>query len=662
MPVGPRTDYPHTRLLFRMSEDEAGSFHVEAAVIDAAGEPVGTCRTADLTRADLPEPPDLTARSADGAAFMEYGRKLFHLLCRGDLKNAWTEAERAPVDGIALDIRSATLAEFPWELLRTDEATWAFCSATRPAVRTRIPFDRPRPPELPVPAHVLVIVGDPKDTALQPEREVAAIYRGLCHSPCWQVDVLRGPTRDEFHRRCAELQPQVIHFVGHGTTLAGTPALEVRPAAAEAWKLAATTVSEAFEEHPPRLVVLNACRSAEPTAPAPFARGVCAAFAAIGCAGVVAMQGDVASTPAVHFAERLYRELGAGTPLDTAAARARVAMKNSDGVDRAGWALPVIEVATHPVDVLHRDQPVDPRQFISSYPELDRISRQVDRTTDRIALGRRLRAATSGANPAGLLFVTGAELVGKSQLLRSCATIQALSGQPTVYVSLEKRGNVSAIDFVRTVVKESKRWLRHVKHSAWLCDETLKVLPPGPGEPAPDLPPRDDTPQLFGRPRTVPNLDEFGYDRLQGLLRGLAEREPLILILDEVGELDYREAFKNGLLKPAARGDLTRVHVVLAGRRQSVMDLVKDFLSPGLEVQVGAFPARHAVHLAREYVARERGALPNPAETDEARWADFEERLVAWAKGVAAEPGDNALLPGMLEQAAQDCRSKARLS
>ena len=586
-----------------MGEAQDG-FLIRAEVVDARGELVGTGWERTVAVEDLPGVPDLATADEDGLAAA--GGALFGLLNGGELVEAW----RQGVERLALDVRADRLRALPWELLVDNDDKCPFSRTEQPAVRGTLPYPLDLP-ELAVPIHLMIVVGDPDDGAVDSAAEIDAIYRGLRGAPCcWQVDVLVKPSREELRDAFAEVLPHVFHFVGHGTSAGGAPALKIVADSGE-WDLTARFVARALGgKPPPRLVVLNACRTSGNQG---SVRGVADAFLKEGAAAVVSTQGDVASTAAVRFAETLYHQLACGHPVDVAVAEARGRLEFGTGMAPADWALPVVETAAEPGSVLRHTRRWELKEVLQRYHELKEVPHLVDRSADRRRVHREV-----GAPNNGLLYVTGAEQAGKSMLVRSYLLTRLVSGGPVVYVSLEGRTRVSTDDFVRMVAEEAKRWLDDA--AAPLCDDTLAALSGQVQGP----------PTLSARPAGSFVSVDPRYKKLQGLLVNLARTKPLVVVLDDVTLVNDHDAFVNGLLAPAARGDLHGVQVLIAGGRDRLRELTGERVTPHAEIEVRKFAKQDAVQLVREYLARRRP--DEVAAVDQVKWARFDRLMLDWAE------------------------------
>ena len=622
-------------------------YPVEVSFVDDTAEAVGTPQTG-FRRAELPV---LPAVSVDGVTKPELenaGSALFDLLAISGLDEVWAAVGPAP---LLLDVRPEELRGLPWELLRDRSGAYPFTDRAAPAVRARLPFPL-RLPDVSVPIHVLVVVGDPEDKdVLRPDDEIEAIYEGLRGSPCcWQVDVMRGPQMAQLHQDYPDIAPHVLHVIGHGMKDADSPAVEIRPPDGLPWPLTADFLTGALPHSlRPRLVVLNACRTAaEPDTAAQLSRGLTEALLNGGTAAVVSMQGDVASAPAVRFTEALYSRLAALRPVDAAVAEARAAIRFTGSFRPRDWVLPVLELRAEPASVLRQPRRLDPAAVIRQHNGFRQVSRLVDRTPQRRQMQRRISAThgrESGAD--GLLFVTGAREIGKSLLIRSCIVTQAVRGDAVIYYSLEDRGHVSAADFVLGVAEAAQRWLGGA--AARLCQDALAALHrvleqpaeaarPYPGQPV--LPPL--LPLLTpARPNQSYTPIDDAYKKLQGLLVTLARTEPLVLVLDHVGRIDERDAFVRGLLLPAAdERELPGIQVVVVDRSAELAGIAgahaETLLTPDRQIPVPAFSREDARTLAREYLVWSR-----PDQVDRPTWTAVQDKMTDWAEKRAKDEEHN---------------------
>ncbi|MBA2355474.1 MAG: CHAT domain-containing protein [Acidobacteria bacterium] len=237
---------------------------------------------------------------------------------------------------------------------------------------------------------------------------------------------------DELEQRLAEARPHILHFIGHGEidTAAQQPefALQFRstraPRGAGApvpWEWSITQIRQFFLNNwRPRLVVLNACHSAQG---GEQATPVLEALLDAGVPAVIGAQAALDITYARRFAERFYEALASGLPLHRAMVRARHLLSTFPqyaGNRRRHWALPVLTVRV-PVEQVLRFTRANAAitQCEIAREVYARPGRFVNRTSDRRTLLGALRPAEEGA-PAlrGVIVESDISGVGKDWLMK----------------------------------------------------------------------------------------------------------------------------------------------------------------------------------------------------------------------------------------------------
>jgi hypothetical protein len=178
-------------------------------------------------------------------------------------------------------------------------------------------------------------------TALDVGGEVDSIRAACRQTPAVAVEVLRPATLDRLIERLRGGDYHVLHLIGHGDLVSGDgvvllPDADGRLVPWHGERLAAQLDGLS----PLRLVVLNACRTAEAVAGRPFS-GVAGAFLARGMPAVVAMQAPITDVAAAAFATTVYRRLAAGAGLDAAVSEGRLAISRRRP-HTFEWAVPVL--------------------------------------------------------------------------------------------------------------------------------------------------------------------------------------------------------------------------------------------------------------------------------------------------------------------------------
>lgn len=630
----------------------------------------------DWIAAELPEPTvrdldiavvqrALVTEPAQVATLRAAGGYLYGLLAGSRVGIAWAQAitrflghqnGSGPLRTF-FDVRPPELSALPWELMMGGDQSHPFLDNRYVCIRGS--YRRTTEKPVPVPIRLLVVIGDPRDSALRAEDEIDAIWSGLRDHPGeWHVEVLRGPTSDEFSACFSEVRPHVFHFIGHGVLSAygAAPSLEFRPqGGGPGWELDSYRIVNMLREAAPRLVFLNSCRSSDRAYGADerensrvAAIGVAQAFEQIGAEAVLGMQADIPSGPAVHFTGELYRRLADGTPVDVAVRDARVRLFRSEPVPRA-WALPSLTVRGDPDGVLAVRLALTreaARQLIKErYGEVGSL---VDRTAEH----RKLWGGSEcGRPPAAAVLVTGPEGVGKSALVKSCLFTWSLSGARVAYVDLRSpRRKLNWLDLLRQVRDGLAAFLPdrvaepvlRFSHELAYRKEGLEPKPvPATGWRA------DDGGLWMPATEREPELREATFASARALLEEVAGGEPMLLAIDHLAagmDNDVRDEFVPRLLAPIAEGAVGQVSVVVVETIDKAEKLLSArFRTRATPIEVVPFP--RSIHFFRQF-----GALTSRPFGGE--WEIFSTALVErpgalmpaeieWlAAGVRPEPAD----------------------
>lgn len=577
-----------------------------------------------------------------GVSATEAGRGLWDLLLGGDI-HKWWQAEVARAGGpvrTILDVRVEELRSAPWELLARADGAPPFQSDRQPWVRVTTTPWQPLDP-LTVPVTVLVVVGDRSSEDLRVDDELAAIHGGLSGVPGrWSVELLQAPKDmtnvEDVYR---DVQPDVLHVIGHGTSLDGQPALVMEGRDGLRWPLYPNDVDH-LPDQAPRLVVLNACRTAEASTGRDASWTFTDAFIRRGAAAVVAMQGDMLSKGAVPFSRALYAGLAEGRAVDVATALGRRAIDarlRADQDDRC-WALPSLSVAADPDQVLpvrvHEGE-VERFKRPPFSLHIRRLNEFVDQTRER----RRFWHAVdprSGGDPRTLLVVTGEEGFGKSAMVLSALLTLRWRGRNVVYVDLAEvkarlGKRISWLTVLRTIRDELwEAWVPEAPpEPRRMFDHCLSFLKrhrdPDPwtpesayGDDGEEFPSEgDDFESWIGRI----------FSAFLHMLDDAAGQEPLLVVLDSIGEVEPPDVTRwlcPRLLQPVGEeAQWHNLRFVVIGTEEQLKPLTPEVRGlAGDPMEMGKFRPDEMVRLAREFSARGAFSL------DDARW-ELIDQLVA---------------------------------
>jgi hypothetical protein len=294
--------------------------------------------------------------SMESSMLYAFGKQLFHALFHDHVRDSYAQARGAAQAGLRLRlwIDAPELQALPWELLY-DAGQHEFLALSGKALITRylsVPQGAP-PLGVQPPLGVLIVTASPRDQpSLDVAAEEAAVREALAplqaeglvrvaSLPHAQVMALRETLRD--------VQPHILHFVGHGTVERGGGALILEDEEGFSRSLSSSALRTVLQRTDVRLAVLNACLTARDTgveAISSNARqallGVGPALVRGGLGAVVAMQFSLSTHAAQLFAQDFYRTLARLEPVDQAVSRAREALMLEFGEDQRNWATPVL--------------------------------------------------------------------------------------------------------------------------------------------------------------------------------------------------------------------------------------------------------------------------------------------------------------------------------
>jgi hypothetical protein len=281
----------------------------------------------------------------------EFGARLFGALFGNDILSRYAESVgmAAARKGLRLHIQAPELAALPWELLYDPEKR-EFLGLSKRALITRY-LHVPRPPSplrAELPLRILVAIASPRDLpALDGEAELTRIQRALAlpvEHGLIQFDVLPKTIKRAL-RDTLLTSYHVLHFIGYGAVNQGVESLAFEDNYGDLDPVDGRTLGTLLANTPVRLVVLNACQSAQRAHSEQSAQalaGVGPALVEAGIPAVVAMQFAVADDSAATFAQDFYGMLSRYVPVDECVARAREGLMLAAGAGSVDWATPVL--------------------------------------------------------------------------------------------------------------------------------------------------------------------------------------------------------------------------------------------------------------------------------------------------------------------------------
>jgi len=286
----------------------------------------------------------------DEALLTDFGTRLFAALFKDAIHTCYAEsvgmASGRKGLRIRLRITAPGLTRLPWELLYDPEKR-EFLSLSKRALITRYPHVArpPSPLKTELPLRLLIVIASPQDLPkLDGEAEVTRIEAALAtpvEDHLIHYDVVRKTTTHAL--RDALLQPyHILHFIGHGDFSEGVGNLAFEDQHGNANLVDGRVLGTLLKNTSVRLVVLNACQSAQSASSAQAFTGVGPALVEAGIPAVVAMQFAMPDESALSFAQDFYGMLSRFLPVDECVTRAREGLVLREGMGAVDWAIPAL--------------------------------------------------------------------------------------------------------------------------------------------------------------------------------------------------------------------------------------------------------------------------------------------------------------------------------
>lgn len=437
---------------------------------------------------------------------------------------------------------------------------------------------------------------------LQNVRDELARYAGFV-----DIEVLDRPLLTNVRARFKSFRPHVLHFIGHGAAGAGGRGLRIDgngQQGGEIWTVEKMAID--LQGWTPRLVFINACRSAE-VAAQDGTWDVIDAFARSGVDAVIGMQGDVNGAAAATFAGELYRALGDDEPIDVAVMRARIRVTDDESLSSHHPWLPSLTVTSTAESTLPRRYALAPAdsQRILGHVGFERIRAFVDRKPERRALWSVLHDDALAPKVIGL---QGSD-VDLTVVARWCVGSMALVGRNAAFVDLSGGQHKDVLQLLGAIADElasfpSQRAANQAAFDAWL--EAVDAMQP-PSAPVP-------LPKPAGERRYERQLQEGRelaafdvLDAFSSALRAAAGPQPIVIGLNGLSRIEpgaWSTYVVPGLIEPVLNGQLP-VQLILATRGGGLVELLNGrpmLLSAIQHVSIGLLPEGEVPDLVAEYL------------------------------------------------------------
>ncbi|MBW4569993.1 MAG: leucine-rich repeat domain-containing protein [Tolypothrix carrinoi HA7290-LM1] len=258
----------------------------------------------------------------------------------------------AQANGYAVRLRlvfdSPELAALPWEFLY-DQATNTFLANNTQTALSRyidVPLQKRELQTATLPLKILVVISSPTDMRrLDVDTEEKLIREALGkHIDAGQVelDVLQSATIRNIDQKLCEKPYNVFHFIGHGIFENNKGFIALVDTNGKSKLLDDETFANFFlGNRSLGLAVLNSCEGTGMSSHQVFA-GIAPNLVRRGIPAVVAMQYPIFDDTAKLFADKFYRTLAVGYPVDAAIQTTRNAISMEIGLDKRDFATPVL--------------------------------------------------------------------------------------------------------------------------------------------------------------------------------------------------------------------------------------------------------------------------------------------------------------------------------
>jgi len=280
------------------------------------------------------------APGLDGASLEAAGGELFRTIFQGELLKAFQGCLAKSKGGPGLRIRLRLndvpqLAGLPWEYLY-DAGGQGFLalSARTPVVRYLELSEGIDTLLVAPPLRVLAVISTPRGFRELAEadkewRQLCAALEPLRRGGLIEIERLARPTPAALEERLRTGRPvHVLHFIGHGgySDLRDEGVLVFEDEQGNGVPVGGPSLAYLLQDHPSlRLAVLNACNGARSSDENTFA-GAAQVLVQHGVPAVIAMKSEVMDETACSFAEKFYRALASGLPVDACVGEVRRAL------------------------------------------------------------------------------------------------------------------------------------------------------------------------------------------------------------------------------------------------------------------------------------------------------------------------------------------------
>lgn len=305
------------------------------------------------------------------SAAKDFGSRLFGAVFSRGVRDCLIKSlHEANRQGLGLRIRlrlnnAPELAALPWEYLYYPDLNRFFVLSSKTPIVRYLELSEPvRPLRIDLPLRVLAVVSSPKGgPPLEVEREWQNLQEALRQpiaAGAVQLERLEPATLSALRRALRRTPFHCLHFVGHGAfdPQQQDGQLIFEDEHGDSWRVSGQELGVLLHNFDSlRLVVLNACEGGRAASDDPFG-GVAQSLIQQGCPAVIAMQFSITDESAIRLSQAFYSALGAGAPVDTALADARLELFTAG--PSLDWGTPVLYMRAPDGEVFDIAQPIQP--------------------------------------------------------------------------------------------------------------------------------------------------------------------------------------------------------------------------------------------------------------------------------------------------------------
>ncbi|HSF51172.1 MAG TPA: CHAT domain-containing protein [Nitrososphaeraceae archaeon] len=164
----------------------------------------------------------LLGTSPDRSLLREVGKFLFEFLPSSISSFIQHEYELVKEDqqilGLKIVSKDPGSIDLPWELLYITPQEEFLALHPNASIIRYVPVPTSSPPLIvEPPLRIVFVLTNPKDERLmRADEELNAIKGTIDNMSSFQTDVLWEPTLEAFRKKLVEIQPHIIHYIGHG--------------------------------------------------------------------------------------------------------------------------------------------------------------------------------------------------------------------------------------------------------------------------------------------------------------------------------------------------------------------------------------------------------------------------------------------------------------